>query len=119
MKTIKTMLLLCGIGFLGMDLGCSMSPEKASTPKSDAKYATVYDVFSRHDTNSDGYLDRHEFLQFQQDPEISKIRTRIAENGHANPLLFEEIDEDHDERISLNEMTVIAESYIPKIQQDK
>ena len=94
---------------------------ETSKPTPDIKqgnpeYTTLYDVFSRYDTNSDNLLDRHEFFQFQQDPEIIAFRERIPEAARTIPLLFEEIDEDDDERISLDEITVIAEGYIPKIE---
>jgi Ca2+-binding EF-hand superfamily protein len=97
---------------------CSSTPPANNTliDRDDPKYSTIYDVFSRYDTNSDNYLDRHEFSQFQLDPEIIAFRERIPEAARTIPLLFEEIDEDSDERISLDEITVIAEGYIPKIE---
>jgi hypothetical protein len=91
-------------------------PTKTKLERSDSKYTTIYDVFSRYDTNSNNFLDRHEFHQFQQDPEIIAFRERIPEAARTIPLLFDEIDEDDDERISLDEITVIAEGYIPKIK---
>ena len=96
---------------------CAQSPPtQAKFEPDNPKYTTIYDVFSRYDTNSDNLLDRHEFFQFQQDPEIIAFRERIPEAARTIPLLFEEIDEDDDERISLDEITVIAEGYIPKIE---
>ena len=94
---------------------------ETSKPTPDIKqgnpeYTTLYDVFSRYDTNSDAYLDRHEFHQFQQDPEIIAFRQKIPEVSRTIPLLFEEIDENSDERISFEEMKVITEDYIPKIK---
>jgi hypothetical protein len=85
--------------------------------RSNPKYSTIYDAFSRYDTNSDNLLDRHEFSQFQLDPEVVALRERIPEASRTIPLLFEEIDEDGDERISLDEITVIAEGSIPKIDK--
>jgi Ca2+-binding EF-hand superfamily protein len=91
-------------------------PPKVEIETSSPTYTTIYDAFSRYDTNSDNLLDRHEFHQFQQDPEIVAFRERIPEAARSRPLLFDEIDEDGDERISLNEITVIAEGSIPKIE---
>ncbi len=96
---------------------CAQSPPtNAKSERSKSKYTTIYDVFSRYDTNSDNFLDRHEFHQFQQDPEIIAFREKIPESARTIPLLFEEIDENGDERISLDEITVIAEGYVPKIK---
>ncbi|KPJ93796.1 MAG: hypothetical protein AMJ53_06525 [Gammaproteobacteria bacterium SG8_11] len=96
-------------------VGCAEAPP-AKTKSSKPEYTTIYDVFSRYDTNTDNFLDQHEFHQFQQDPEIIAFRERIPEAARTIPLLFEEIDEDGDDRISLDEITVIAEGYIPKIE---
>lgn len=85
--------------------------------RNNPKYSTIYDAFSRYDTNSDNLLDRHEFSQFQLDPEVVALRERIPEASRTIPLLFEDIDEDGDERISLDEITVIAEGSIPKIDK--
>lgn len=95
--------------------------EKKNRPidRNNSKYSTLYDAFSRYDTNSDNLLDRHEFSQFQLDPEVIAFRERIPEASRTIPMLFEEIDEDGDERISLDEITVIAEGYIPKIDKTK
>jgi Ca2+-binding EF-hand superfamily protein len=92
------------------------SKEKSKMDRNNPQYTTVYDAFSRYDTNTDMFLDRHEFYQFQQDPEIIAFRERIPEAARTIPMLFEEIDENGDDRISLDEITVIAEGYIPKIE---
>lgn len=111
---IQTLNTICVLVFAA---GCASTATKKTERKPvDSKYATVYDAFSTHDTNTDGYLDRHEFHQFQQDPEIIKFRHRIPETSTTVPLLFEEIDENTDNKISLQEMTRIAEDYIPKIK---
>lgn len=99
-----------------VNVNCSRAMAPKTGNSSNPKYSTVYDVFSRYDTNADGHLDRHEFHQFQQDPEIIKIRRKIPPLERTLPLIFEEIDENNDEQISLEEMTVITEDYIPKIQ---
>ena len=91
-------------------------PAKKEVKRASPEYTTIYDVFSRYDTNSDNLLDRHEFYQFQLDPEIIAFRERIPEAARTIPMLFEEIDEDDDDRISLDEITVIAEGYIPKMK---
>jgi hypothetical protein len=100
-----------------MSTSCTPTPPVNTViDRDNPKYSTVYDVFSRYDTNSDNLLDRHEFSQFQLDPEIIAFRERIPEASRTIPLLFEEIDEDSDERISLDEITVIAEGSISKIE---
>lgn len=100
---------------LAMLTSCTQTPP-VKTKSDKPEYTTIYDVFSRFDTNSDNLLDRHEFHQFQQDPKIIAFRERIPEASRTIPLLFDEIDENGDERISLDEITVIAEGYIPKIE---
>lgn len=68
-----------------------------------SQYDTVSDVFSMDDTNNDGYLDRQEFVKFQANPEIMRLRNRVS-GMHNTPFLFEEIDENGDEHISRQEM---------------
>ena len=111
--TIWLFKVILAVAFIA---GCASSPTKAKQELTSPTYTTIYDVFSRYDTNTDSFLDRHEFHQFQQDPDIIAFRERIPEAARTIPLLFEEIDEDDDERISLDEITVIAEGYIPKIK---
>ena len=84
-----------------------------TSPEEHQHYMTVNDAFSRHDTNGDGFLDRHEFDQLQRDPEIVRLRQSIAELAKSGPLLFEEIDENDDGKISLNELTIIIQPLIP------
>ena len=90
----------------------SVPPDSSGVDRDNPKYITIYDVFSRYDTNTDSFLDRHEFNQFQLDPAIIAFRKKIPESTRTIPFLFEEIDEDGDERISLTEITVIAEGAI-------
>ncbi|WP_455203097.1 EF-hand domain-containing protein, partial [Kaarinaea lacus] len=95
-------LLILATGFVL--ISCASSPErKAKRGIADAKYASIYDAFSTHDTNGDGYIDQHEFFQFQQDPQIVQLRQRIPDLSHSIPLLFEEVDENGDDKISLDE----------------
>ncbi len=97
--------------------GCAPTPPaNHKIDRGNPKYTTLYDVFSRYDTNSDSHLDQHEFHQFQLDPDIAAIREKIPQASRTLPMLFDDIDEDNDERISLDEITVIAEGYIPKIE---
>ena len=87
-----------------------------ASPETKQHYQTIYDAFSRHDTNSDGFLDEHEYTQLQSDPNIMRMRQRIAELAETGPLLFNEIDEDGDNRISETEITVIIQPLLPKRQ---
>lgn len=87
-----------------------------TSPEEKQHYLTIHDAFSRHDTNGDGYLDRHEFDQLQLDPVIVRVRAAIAEIAESGPLMFEEIDEDEDEFITLNELTVMIQPLLPPRQ---
>lgn len=78
-------------------------------PEKSPYYTTIYDAFSTHDTNADGYIDDHEFVQFQTDPEIVRIRKSIPELDSEGPLLFVEIDENEDGLINIREMTTITQ----------
>ena len=85
-----------------------------TSPAMKDHYQTIYDAFSRYDTNGDGFLDEHEFTQLQLDPKITAIRNSIPELANAPPMLFNEVDEDGDGRISVNELTVITQPYVQK-----
>jgi Ca2+-binding EF-hand superfamily protein len=87
-----------------------------ASPETKQHYQTIHDAFSRHDTNNDGFLDEHEFAQLQSDPNIMRMRQRIAELAETGPLLFNEVDEDGDGRISETEITVIIQPLLPKRQ---
>lgn len=87
-----------------------------ASPETQQHYQTIYDAFSRHDTNNDGFLDEHEFAQLQTDPNIVGMRQRIAELAATGPLLFNEVDEDGDGRISETEITVIIQPLLPQRQ---
>jgi Ca2+-binding EF-hand superfamily protein len=94
--------------------GCSQTAEKTPAQKQASPgYSTVYDAFSRHDTNGNGFIDEHEFHQFQNDPQIVNVRKRIPKVNSSIPLLFNEIDEDGDGKISMDEMTIIVEGLKP------
>lgn len=88
---------------------CATEPSPHNLPAADGhntkRYSNIHDAFSMHDTNNDGYLDRQEFTQLQQDPEIIKLRKKIPEVRNM-PFLFEEIDENGDDRISMQEMVI-------------
>lgn len=84
-----------------------------TSPAEHQHYLTIHDAFSRHDTNADGYLDRHEYAQLQQDPEILRVRRAITEMVESGPYMFEEVDENGDGLISLTELTVIIQPLIP------
>ena len=87
------------------------------SPEENVHYSTIYDAFSRYDTNGDGYLDEHEFAQLQTDPKIVAIRRSIPELASQGPMLFNEVDEDGDGKISLNELTVISQPLLPKTRK--
>lgn len=84
-----------------------------TSPEEHHHYTTIYDAFSRHDTNGDGYLDRHEYTQLQGDAEILRVQKAIEVIVKSGPLLFEEIDENEDELISLNELTIMIQPLLP------
>lgn len=85
-----------------------------ASPELKQHFLTIRDAFTRHDTNFDGFLDEHEFAQFQTDPNIVSMRRKIPELADSGPMLFEEIDENGDGRISDNEIQVIAQPLIPR-----
>ena len=85
-----------------------------TSPAMKDHYQTIYDAFSRYDTNGDGFLDEHEFNQLQSDPKITAIRNSIPELANSPPMLFNEVDEDGDGRISVNELTVITQPFVQK-----
>ena len=120
MQIITTTLLwaITAITTLGIT-ACGSSPPAASATNQvdmhDPKYTTIYDAFSRYDTNSDSLLDKYEFTQFQLDPAVIAFRAKIPEAQRTIPLLFEEIDENGDERLSLEEITIIAEGSFQKM----
>ncbi len=87
-----------------------------TSPETKQHYQTIYDAFSRHDTNNDGFLDEHEFAQLQTDPNIVSMRQKIAELANSVPLMFNEVDEDGDGKISETEITVIIQPLLPKKQ---
>lgn len=87
-----------------------------ASPEEHQHYLTISDAFTRHDTNADSFLDRHEFAQLQVDPAIDRVRAAIAEIVESGPLMFEEIDEDEDELITLNELTIIIQPLLPPRQ---
>ena len=87
------------------------------SPGENVHYTTIYDAFSRYDTNGDGYLDEHEFAQLQTDPKIIAIRRSIPELASQGPMLFNEVDEDGDGYISLNELTVISQPLLPNTRK--
>ena len=84
------------------------------SPELRQHYLTVRDAFTRHDTNFDGFLDEHEFAQFQTDPNIISVRQKISELAHSGPMLFAEIDENGDGLISDNEIQVIVQPMLPR-----
>lgn len=86
------------------------------SPEERQNYLTIHDAFTRHDTNADGYLDRHEYAQLQTDPEIMRVRAAIVDIVESGPLIFEEIDENEDELITVNELTVIVQPILPPRQ---
>jgi len=86
------------------------------SPEYKEDYQTIYDAFTRHDTNFDGFLDEHEFAQLQSDPNIVSMRERIAVLAATGPFMFNEVDENHDGKISETEITVISQPLIPKPQ---
>lgn len=83
------------------------------SPEENQNYLTIHDAFTRHDTNADGYLDEHEYVQLETDPQIIRIRKSIAEIVTSGPLLFTEIDENEDGLITLNELTVMIQPLLP------
>lgn len=85
-----------------------------SSPELRQHFLTIRDAFTRHDTNFDGFLDEHEFAQFQTDPNIVSMRSKIPELADSGPMLFEEIDENGDGLISDNEIQVIAQPLLPR-----
>jgi len=86
------------------------------SPEYKENYQTIYDAFTRHDTNFDGFLDEHEFAQLQSDPNIVSMRERIAVLAATGPLMFNEVDENNDGKISETEITVISQPLIPQKQ---
>ncbi|WP_455200055.1 hypothetical protein [Kaarinaea lacus] len=84
------------------------------SPELRQHFLTIRDAFNRHDTNFDGFLDVHEFAQFQTDPNIVTMRSKIPELADSGPMLFEEIDENGDGLISDNEIQVIAQPLLPR-----
>lgn len=75
-------------------------------------YANIHDVFSAYDNDGNGYLDPQEYFQLQNDPFIVKSRQKIPEMQRS-PLIFEEIDENMDNQISLEELTAIIFPVLP------
>lgn len=112
---ILPLLALCGA--CASNHSTEIGDPSLSSPEQNVHYSTIYDAFSRYDTNADGYLDEHEFAQLQQDPKIVAIRASIPELAGQPPMLFNEVDEDGDGNISLNELTVIAQPLLPKSRQ--
>ena len=84
------------------------------SPELRQHFLTIRDAFTRHDTNFDGFLDVHEFAQFQTDPNIVAMRSKIPELADSGPMLFEEIDENGDGLISDNEIQIIAQPLMPR-----
>ena len=107
MKPIVSFCVMITFALLMVACAGGLSPHnsRAVSSQSNNHYDTVSDAFSMHDTNNDGFLDRHEFVQFQQDPGIIRLSNRVSGLRNA-PLLFEEIDENGDDRISRQEMRV-------------
>ena len=85
-----------------------------SSPELRQHFSTIRDAFTSHDTNNDGFLDVHEFAQFQNDPNIVSMRRKVPELANSGPMLFEEIDENGDGLISDNEIQVIAQPLLPR-----
>lgn len=85
-----------------------------SSPEEHHHYLTINDAFTRHDTNGDGYLDQHEYDQLQTDPAIIQVRKAISEFVESGPLLFTEIDENSDDYITLQELTVAILPLLPQ-----
>jgi Ca2+-binding EF-hand superfamily protein len=110
--TLATLVLISCASKRSQEIG---DPTVAS-PETKQHYQTIYDAFSRHDTNNDGFLDEHEFAQLQTDPNIVRMRQVIPELANSGPLMFNEVDEDGDGRISETEITVIIQPLIPQKQ---
>lgn len=75
-------------------------------------YGNIHDVFSTYDNDGNGYLDQQEFFQLQNDPFIIKSRQKIPEMQRS-PLIFEEIDENGDNQLSLEELTATIFPILP------
>ncbi|HEY5604875.1 MAG TPA: EF-hand domain-containing protein [Gammaproteobacteria bacterium] len=86
------------------------------SPETKQHYKTIYNAFTRHDTDGDGFLDAHEFAQLQTDPNIINLRQKIAELANTPLWLFNEIDDDGDEKISYTELTVVVQPLLPRRQ---
>lgn len=104
---------------LGMIWGLSMSacttlPSPDETPMAgpEKSYANIHEAFTVHDTDGNGYLDQQEFIQLQNDPIIVRSRQMIPEMRD-NPPLFDEIDENRDNQISLEELTAVIFPILP------
>jgi len=117
-KTWKTVILVTITAISIMACASKRSVEigdpSLTSPEEHQHYLTINDAFSRHDTNGDGFLDQHEFAQFQSDPNIVEMRSKIPELASSGPMLFEEIDENDDGRLSFTELEVIAQPLMPK-----
>ena len=107
-----TLCMIVAYAIVGLS-ACSAPSKPNQTKAADLHYLTVSAAFSSYDNNGDGFLDRHEFSQLQQDPQIAAMRNSIPEL-RGTPLLYEEIDENEDERITLEELTIISQPLIPK-----
>lgn len=108
--TIASLLLIACAAKRPPEIGDPSVP----SPEYKEDYQTIYDAFTRHDTNFDGFLDEHEFALLQSDPNIVSMRERIAELAASGPFMFNEVDENHDGKISETEITVISQPLIPK-----
>jgi len=122
MKVVVTTLSI--IVVVGLITSCTADTSKkradeigdpsVSSPELRQHFLTIRDAFTRHDTNFDGFLDAHEFTQFQNDPNIVSMRSKIPELANSGPMLFEEIDENGDGLISDNEIQIIAQPLLPR-----
>jgi len=102
--------LLClGLTLISGNALSDITKQKPTSPK----------VFSVHDTDKDGYLDKSEYLSFIEKKSQRNSKNKRQKNRKVKPFTFEEIDLSADGKISMDEMIIAITKQRSKVNRHK
>lgn len=112
LKPVRPHTLFLIVLLASLNMSCATTQQgmgQGKTQPMDESLKEIYlsvirDGFTTYDVDVNGFLSRAEYSEFQLNPEVSKILTVIAMYNKTGILLFDEIDDNKDERISYEEI---------------